>query len=433
MKNNMRHRNGILRVCTAAAAILTAISIPAASIAQDALYRITDEQSLFGEIMGTGSNETCVLIDGGRCTMTETDITRSGSSEQGTGSAVYVTGGTASIFSGHITCLTDHSSGAVAGKDGTVFIRASKICTDGKNAPGICTEQNGTIYGESLTISTHGAGSAVIACTSADGVMEIAGGTYISYAEDSPALYTVSDMLIEQSVLTANASEAVHAGPGAHIRLNNCVLTGNMNSLQTGENAWNVRLDGTNTDDGQCLFEMTGGTLNTENGGIFKVSGDSRITLQNVYLLNKPGCEYLLRCESGPYHHTFTAVSQNLLGDIEYDASAHVDILLTKGSCLTGSTEVITYNDEQSPESIRCDLYVDGSSAWIVSGNSRIASLTCSGIIMDRDGNSVSIVSPDGTIYVEGISPYTITCDDYKTTYAPEAEPDDLQQLQITY
>lgn len=45
-----------------------------------------------------------------------------------------------------------------------------------------------------------------------------------------------------------------------------------------------------------------------------------------------------------------------------------------------------------------------------------ISSLYSQGQILDENGNSVSIVGSDGTIYVEGDSSYTVTVDSYENT-----------------
>ena len=44
-----------------------------------------------------------------------------------------------------------------------------------------------------------------------------------------------------------------------------------------------------------------------------------------------------------------------------------------------------------------------------------MTNLECAGIIMDRDGNTVTILGTDDTIYVQGTSEYTITVSSYTT------------------
>lgn len=60
-----------------------------------------------------------------------------------------------------------------------------------------------------------------------------------------------------------------------------------------------------------------------------------------------------------------------------------------------------------------CNVTIDEDSQWIVSGDSRITTLTCSGSITDENGKSVTIQSADGSILSEGESEYTVTVDHY--------------------
>ena len=59
------------------------------------------------------------------------------------------------------------------------------------------------------------------------------------------------------------------------------------------------------------------------------------------------------------------------------------------------------------------NLYIDADSTWTVTGDSVLSGLSCSGTITDADGNSVTIVGTDGTVYAEGTSAYTVTVDSY--------------------
>lgn len=60
-----------------------------------------------------------------------------------------------------------------------------------------------------------------------------------------------------------------------------------------------------------------------------------------------------------------------------------------------------------------CNVYLDATSTWTVTSDSRVSNLFCEGKILDTDGNTVAIVGTDGTIYVEGTGVYTVTVDTY--------------------
>ena len=71
--------------------------------------------------------------------------------------------------------------------------------------------------------------------------------------------------------------------------------------------------------------------------------------------------------------------------------------------------------------------YVDSSSEWTVTGDSTLTNLYNEGRIVDAQGNQVSIVGTDGTVYVEGTSEYTITVD----TYAEQADLSEAQTAPV--
>ena len=55
------------------------------------------------------------------------------------------------------------------------------------------------------------------------------------------------------------------------------------------------------------------------------------------------------------------------------------------------------------------NLYIGENSTWVVTGDSAVTNLSCSGKIVDADGNTVTVKGTDGTVYVKGDSSYTIT------------------------
>lgn len=95
-------------------------------------------------------------------------------------------------------------------------------------------------------------------------------------------------------------------------------------------------------------------------------------------------------------------------GDIIWDSISRLDFYLTQGSTLTDAV----IQDERyagSGGEGYTSLYLDSDSKWVVTGDSTLTNLQCGGTIVDTDGNTVSIVGTDGTVYVSGDSSYTIT------------------------
>jgi hypothetical protein len=111
----------------------------------------------------------------------------------------------------------------------------------------------------------------------------------------------------------------------------------------------------------------------------------------------------------------FTAIEQEMTGDVLWDSISQLDFYLTEGSQLTGAV----MDDETyagSGGSGYANLYIDAGSTWIVTGDSTLTSLYNEGTILDEEGNEVSVIGVDGTEYVSGTSAYTITVESYSDT-----------------
>ena len=90
-------------------------------------------------------------------------------------------------------------------------------------------------------------------------------------------------------------------------------------------------------------------------------------------------------------------------------------MIKTYGSTLTGAiVDDESYAGEGGDG--YCNLYLSENSTWVVDGDSTLTNLYSEGTITDADGNTVSVVGTDGTVYVEGTSEYTITVVSYEDT-----------------
>jgi hypothetical protein len=173
---------------------------------------------------------------------------------------------------------------------------------------------------------------------------------------------------------------------------------------------------------------MAGGTLTAENGGVFYTTNtQSEFVLSGVEIEAADGSEYFLRATGNANARgwgdtgangadcTFTGIGQAMDGDVVWDSISQLDLYLTSGSVLTGA--VI---DDESYAGEGGDgysaLFIDADSSWIVTGDSEVTLLNCAGTIADADGNTVSVIGTDGTVYVQGTSAYTVTVVSYFTT-----------------
>ena len=343
-----------------------------------AAEEFTEDSEIDGEsITSTGTDENAAhIFEGASVVMKNMTISRSSTDS---------TGGDNSSFYG--------VGAAVLNTDGTAYISGSTIETD-----------------------------------AAGGRMVIDGGSYTSNGVGSPAVYSTADIAASNADLTANGSEAVCIEGLNSLRLYDCSLTGNMSDAEQNDCTWNVILYQSMSGDsevGNSTFEMKNGTLTAQNGGMFYTTNtESTITLSGVDIQYADNSEFFLQCTGNNNQRgwgtegengadcLFTAVRQNMEGDVIWDSISKLDFYMTEESTLTGAVlDDETYAKDGGDG--YCNLYIAEGSTWTVTKDSVLSSLSCAGAIQDSDGKSVTIKGSDGTVYVKGDSNLQVTVEAY--------------------
>lgn len=391
-------------------------------------------------IESTGTDENAALISSGaNVTLDNDTITRTSADSQGgdnssfygVGAAVLATDGTAYVKDGSVTTDAAGGAGFFAYDDGTVYASGTTVKTTQDTSGGVHVAGVGTLYGWDLDVETNGESSAAIRSDRGGGTMVIDGGNYVSNGVGSPAIYSTADIAVSNASLTANGSEAVCIEGLNSIHLYDCDLTGNMSDLDQNDNTWTVILYQSMSGDsevGNSTFQMDGGSLTSENGGVFYTTNtESTITLNNVDVNYNDDNEFFLQCTgntnqrgwgqvgaNGADCH-FTGISQDMQGDVIWDSISDLDFYLTEGSSLTGAVVDDESYAGEGGEGY-CNVYVSADSTWTVTGDSTVSSLENEGTIVDSNGKTVTIQGTDGTVYVQGDSEYTITTGSYSDT-----------------
>lgn len=391
-------------------------------------------------IESTGTDENAALISfGANVTLDNDTITRTSADSQGgdnssfygVGAAVLATDGTAYVKDGSVTTDAAGGAGLFAYGDGTVYASGTTVKTTQDTSGGVHVAGGGTLYGWNLDVETNGESSAAIRSDRGGGTMVIDGGNYVSNGVGSPAIYSTADIAVSNASLTANGSEAVCIEGLNSIHLYDCDLTGNMSDLDQNDNTWTVILYQSMSGDsevGNSTFQMDGGSLTSENGGVFYTTNtESTITLNNVDINYNDDNEFFLQCTgntnqrgwgqsgvNGADCH-FTGISQDMQGDVIWDSISDLDFYLTEGSSLTGAVVDDESYAGEGGEGY-CNVYVSADSTWTVTGDSTVSSLENEGTIVDSNGKTVIIQGTDGTVYVQGDSEYTITTGSYSDT-----------------
>ena len=388
----------------------------------------------------TGTDENAVLISqGASVTLKNVTVTRISPDSQGgdtssfygVGAAVLNTDGTTYVSGSSISTDAAGGAGIFSYGSGVTYVADTEISTLADTSGGIHAAGGGTLYAWDLTVETEGESSAAIRSDRGGGTMVVHGGTYTSRGTGSPAVYCTADIAVKDAALTAEGSEAVCIEGRNSLRLFDCSLSGSMADDSQNDCTWNVILYQSMSGDsevGNSTFEMYGGILTAQNGGLFYTTNtESTIVLENVEIIPADENDFFLRCTGNANERgwgqsgangadcLFTAIEQVMEGDLVWDSISTLDFYMTEGSSLTGAViQDETYAAEGG--SGTCNLYISEDSSWIVTGDSTLSSLCSEGEITDEQGNPVTIQDNDGTVYVQGSSAYTITTGAYSTS-----------------
>lgn len=407
----------------------------------DAANEYTGDAESDGEsFVSTGTDENAVLVDSGaNVTIKNAQISRQSSdstggdnsSFYGIGAAVLAKDGTVNVSGSEITTDAAGAAGVFAYGDGTAYVSDTTITTQQDTSGGIHVAGGGTLYAWNVNAETSGESSAAIRSDRGGGTIVADGGTYTSNGVGSPAIYSTADIAVSDAQLTANGSEAVCIEGLNSIHLFNSDLTGNMADDEQNDCTWNVILYQSMSGDsevGNSTFEMEGGSLTAKNGGMFYTTNtESTFLLSGVDIAYADDSEFFLRCTGNENRRgwgsvgsngadcLFTAKEQEMQGDVVWDSVSDLDFYMTDGSTLTGAVVDDESCAGEGGDGV-CNFYISDDSTWVVTGDSTLTGLQCAGTITDENGNTVSVVGTDGTVYVDGDSEWTVTVESYEDT-----------------
>lgn len=415
-------------------------SSSASDITYTAVNEITEDTQLDGEtISSDGTDESAVLVsDGATATLNNLTVDRTSSdstggdnsSFYGVGAALLTTNGTTYVNNSTITTDSAGGAGVFSYGDGVTYVADSTITTKQDTSGGIHAAGGGTLYAWDLNVETNGESSAAIRSDRGGGTMVVDGGSYTSNGTGSPAVYCTADITVNDAELNATNSEGICIEGLNTLRLFGCDLTSNMPDNEQNDNTWSVILYQSMSGDsevGNSEFDMVGGTLTSKNGGLlYTTNTESSILLSDVDINYSDDDDFFLQVTGNTNQRgwgtagengaqcIFTGDNQEMQGTIIYDSISTLDFYMTNGSTLTGNfVDNETYAGNGGDG--YCNVYLSDDSTWVVTADSEIDDLYNAGTIVDENGDTVSIVGTDETVYVKGTSSYTITVKSYST------------------
>lgn len=404
-----------------------------------AVKEYNSDTSVSGETVdSTGTDENAIHVtDGANVIMSDMTVTRTSedstggdnASFYGVGAAILNTSGNAYINNSTITTNANGGAGIFAYGEGVVYAADTTIKTQKDTSGGIHAAGGGTLYAWDMDVETNGESSAAIRSDRGGGMMVVDGGTYTSKGTGSPAVYSTANIAVNNADLTSENSEAVCIEGLNSLRLFNSNLTGSMKDDSQNDCTWNVILYQSmsgDSEEGNSTFEMNGGTLTAKNGGMFYTTNtESTFILKDVDITYAEDSEFFLRCTGNNNQRgwgtsgqngadcLFTAIRQEMEGNIIWDKISNLDFYMTDGSTFIGAVSIDdTY--AASGEGY-CNMYIEEGCTWTVTGDSTLTSLYCAGTIVDSDGETVTIKDSNGNTLAQGTGSYTITVDSYST------------------
>ena len=334
------------------------------------------------------------------------------------------------INGGKVETSASGANGVFAYGSSTINLEDATVTTTGEGGSGgIMVAGGGTLYAKNCTVTTEGGSSAAIRSDRGSGLMEIDGGTYIangSKGTGSPAVYCVADITVANATMQANNAQAICFEGRNPFHMYNSYLEGNYTASDDDENC-NVMVYQSmsgDSEEGTTYCTMVGGVLKannqSENGNakmFYTTNTYCYISLSDVEMIYPEGMDTFLLCACNTNQRgwgtagangsecVLYTIDQDIDGNIIYDTWSYLGCFLTQDTEMTGAFLCREDNGDRG-----CDVYMDGTAAWTVTGDSQVRDLYTAGDeILDDQGKTVSIVSADGTSYVDGDSDYTIT------------------------
>ncbi|MDD6023820.1 MAG: hypothetical protein PUC06_06255 [Oscillospiraceae bacterium] len=400
----------------------------------------------------TGEKEVAVRVGPGvSATLNNATITKSAGDMSGDDGSFYgvnsgvlaysedaATPAELTMIGGSVETSANGGNGIFAYGSSTITLNDVNVTTTGAGGSGgIMVAGGGTLYANNCNVWTEGGSSAAIRSDRGSGLMVIDGGTYVangSLGTGSPAVYCVADITVSNATMQANNAQAICFEGRNPFHMYNCYLEGNYTASDDDENC-NVMVYQSmsgDSEEGTTFCTMVGGVLKannvSENGNakmFYTTNTYSYISLCDVEMVYSEGMDTFLLCACNTNQRgwgtagangsecVMYTVDQEMDGNIIYDTWSYLGLFMTAESDLEGAILCREDNGDRG-----CDLYMDATSEWTVTGDSIVRDFYNGGAEIEDDQDKiVSIVGADGTEYVKGDSQYTITV---TGTYAEE-------------
>ncbi|MCR4705209.1 MAG: hypothetical protein K5641_04000 [Lachnospiraceae bacterium] len=349
----------------------------------------------------SGDNEHALAADGETLSYDNIIVNKTGNGDgdeadfYGENAAAFATNGAdLTIRNATITSDGSHANAVFSYGEGTkLTISDSEIHTKSNNSGGIMVTGGGTLNADNLTVDTKGGSSAPIRSDRGGGTMNVTGGSYSSYGKGSPAIYSTANINVSNATLYSDISEGVVVEGANSVTLNDVNITAkhtehNSDKSDHFQAVMIYQSMSGDADEGTASFNMKGGSLTSQNGGLFFVNNTvATIGLEAVKMTN--ASDDLLTVAAAGWGKeganggqvTLNATEQDLDGVITVDDISTLNLLLGKDSNFSGSVDG------------KGEVYVElkDGAKWVLTGDSAISSLTCDADSVDLNGFTLTV------------------------------------------
>ena len=391
------------------------------------------------KVESNGKDENAVLVDNkANIILNKFDIKRISdnstggdlASFYGVGAAALSLDGNLYMNSGKIETDSEGGAGVFALENGIANLTDVNITTKKNTSGGIHVAGGGTLSAKNVNATTEGNSSAAIRSDRGGGKMVVTGGTFTTNGIGSPAIYCTADITVDNAKLVANNSEGICIEGKNSTTLNNVDLASSMHDDEQNDNTWSIIIYQSMSGDsevGKGILTMNGGTIKSDNGGIFYTTNtESEFNLNGVDIRQSEDSEFLLQVTGNTNKRgwgnagkngakcTFNATNQILEGDIICDSISTLDLNLKGATMLTGNLIM----DDKFTGGVTGDGYVnvnmEENSMWIISQDMKINKLTYKGEIVDDAYQIVPVYDTQGNLLIDGISGLKITVNEFE-------------------
>ena len=393
------------------------------------------------DLTSTSEDENAVLAtNGGSYTVKDATVTKSGdtSSEDqsnfyGLNAVVAATENSSiDISNSTVTSDSEGSNGIFATGSGAK-VKASNVTikTTANSSRGLDSTYEGTIVASNMDITTSGDHCAALATDRGGGSVSVDASKLSTAGQGSPLVYSTGVIEVTNSTGESTGSQIVGMEGLNTVRLKACTFTGSANTSSESVSNGIFLYQSTSGDssEGTAEFECSDSTLTSKisGGSMFYITNtEANIVLSNTNLEFDSDSNALLTAGGNDSSRnwgtkgenggtvTFTAINEQLKGNISCDGISNVTCYFTTNTNYTGTI----INDTTYTGDGGVKINMAAGTTWTVTKDCALKELNVAEgvVVKDTSGKTVTIKTSDGTVQVKGDSDITVTVDSYSTT-----------------